>query len=299
MALEYIRQSAESGYPEALTELGHVYETGGLADEKSGKFHKLTKISLEKAKELYLEASDRGCELAQNYLGSYFFNHEDNLKLAVKYFKLAAEKGTSGRALNNLAICYELGSLGYKLQHPAADDDTLDTEKDLNHAAELYYKAIKLQHLPAMTNLAYLLYQCARNKTSLSYGPHKFLSTLEEPFIEEEIDDMFFEAVSLLRLALFQDENLADANFLMGLMFENGLSIDRNHENAFKYFEKAAQAGHAKAWVKLGHFWYSGVRRLEYLTETSVSPISGQNSNYLFARLPDKFEAVYCYTQAV
>ena len=158
MALEYIRQSAESGYPEALTELGHVYETGGLADEKSGKFHKLTKQNLEKAKELYVEAADRGCELAQNYLGSYYFNHEHNLKLAVKYFKLASEKDTTGRALNNLAICFQMGSQEYKAQHPTADDDNLDTEKDLNHAASLYYKAVKLQHLPAMTNLAYLLY---------------------------------------------------------------------------------------------------------------------------------------------
>lgn len=53
MALEYIRQSAESGCPEALTELGHIYELGGIKDPKSNRLHKLTKKSIQKAKEHY------------------------------------------------------------------------------------------------------------------------------------------------------------------------------------------------------------------------------------------------------
>ena len=53
MALEYIRQSAESGCPEALTELGHIYELGGIKDPKFNRLHKLTKKSIQKAKEHY------------------------------------------------------------------------------------------------------------------------------------------------------------------------------------------------------------------------------------------------------
>lgn len=53
MALEYIRQSAESGCPEAHTELGHIYELGGIKDPKSNRIHKLTKKSIQKAKEHY------------------------------------------------------------------------------------------------------------------------------------------------------------------------------------------------------------------------------------------------------
>jgi TPR repeat protein len=54
MALEYIHQSAESECAEALTELGHIYEIGGIKDSQTGKIHKLTKKSLSKAKEYYL-----------------------------------------------------------------------------------------------------------------------------------------------------------------------------------------------------------------------------------------------------
>jgi hypothetical protein len=38
--------------------MGHIYEVGGIRDPKTGKLHKLTKKSLEKALELYKEAAD-------------------------------------------------------------------------------------------------------------------------------------------------------------------------------------------------------------------------------------------------
>ena len=51
---------------------------------------------------------------------------------------------------------------------------------------------------------------------------------------------MYFEATNWLRLALSMDENLSDANYLLGLFYEQGLSVDQNHEYAFKYYEKAS-----------------------------------------------------------
>jgi len=43
---------------EALAELGQVFETVGIRDPKTNKFHKLTKKNIEKARELYLEAAE-------------------------------------------------------------------------------------------------------------------------------------------------------------------------------------------------------------------------------------------------
>ena len=51
---------------------------------------------------------------------------------------------------------------------------------------------------------------------------------------------MYFEAANYLRLVLSIDENIPEANFLMGLFYEQGLSVDFNHEYAFKYYEKAS-----------------------------------------------------------
>lgn len=70
--------------------MGHIYEVGGIRDPKTGKLHKLTKKSLEKALELYKEAADQGCELALNQMGSIAYNMENDFNKAVKYFKLAS-----------------------------------------------------------------------------------------------------------------------------------------------------------------------------------------------------------------
>ena len=68
---------------------------------------------MEKAKELYQEAAGKGCTLAMNYLGSLAFNQEKDLQSAIHFFWKAVDSKKCPRALNNLAICYELGSEEY------------------------------------------------------------------------------------------------------------------------------------------------------------------------------------------
>jgi TPR repeat protein len=75
---------------------------------------------------------------------------------------------------------------------------------------------------------------------------------------------LYFECATKLRFALAKDETLTEANFLLGSLFEDGLSVDLSPENAYKYYKKAADASYAKAYTKLGHFSYSGI----YLSET-------------------------------
>ena len=53
MALEFIRKSAESDCPEALYQLGQIFELGGFKVASSERIIKLTKKSLEKAYEYY------------------------------------------------------------------------------------------------------------------------------------------------------------------------------------------------------------------------------------------------------
>ena len=128
-----------------------------------------------------------------------------------------------------------------------------------------------------MVNLSYLLFRCAKNNSRLEFGPHRFLvDSDEQPFADDEIDEMYFESANWLRLALGKEEN-PDANFLMGQLYEGGLSVDTNHELAYQYYEKAARGGHIKACTKLGHLTYSGVRRPEYMENNhfGVSPSSG------------------------
>lgn len=89
-----------------------------------------------------------------------------------------------------------------------------------------------------MVNLSLLLYNCAKNNKKLNYI-NKNLENKEK--IEEDDDEMFsddieelyFESAKWARLTLSKDANNCDANYLLGLLHEQGLSVDTNHELAF------------------------------------------------------------------
>ena len=149
-------------------------------------------------------------------------------------------------------------------------------------------KSARLKFVPAMINLAFLLYKCAKTQQTLVFGPYRFLSDHDSPFMQDDIEDMYFEAANWLRLALTYDANLADANYLLGLFYELGLSVDINHQHAFNYYEKAAYLGHVKSIVKLGHLTYSGIKKPQFMDSDtsaplSISPMSGSDNSYQFS----------------
>lgn len=114
----------------------------------------------------------------------------------------------------------------------------------------------------------------------------------------EDLEDAYFDAGSYLRLALSIDEGHPEANYWMGILYEEGLGVELNHEISWKYFERSAQAGFMKAFTKLGHFCYSGVRRQEYMKEECSGWDLSRNEDYMFAKRSDKMEAVYNYLKA-
>ena len=49
IALSLFKQAAAGGLPEAITSLGHIYETGGFEDEKTGLFYTLVRKNMDRA----------------------------------------------------------------------------------------------------------------------------------------------------------------------------------------------------------------------------------------------------------
>ena len=98
-----------------------------------------------------------------------------------------------------------------------------------------------------MINLAYLLFVCAKNNTKLLYGINKNKEDEKLDIFDDEQEDMYFDAASQLRIALEFEPNNADANYLMAVFCEQGLSIESSDQLAFKYYEKAKQNGHLVA----------------------------------------------------
>jgi len=130
---------------------------------------------------------------------------------------------------------------------------------------------------PAMVNLGYLIFKSAKNNIKLNYGNKLMVDEMQNinpsNIFGEDLDDAYFDSATQLKLALSHDPNLADANYLMGVLYEFGLGVDLNHEIAHEYYLKASKCGHVKANTKLGHFAYSGVRRGEFLN-SSKDPVA-------------------------
>lgn len=93
LALKLLKLAADSGHPETNAVLGHIYETGGYEDKKSGKFHPILKKNIDKALVCYQTAADQGDELALNFMGAHAFNVTHNEVEAVQYFRKAAQSG--------------------------------------------------------------------------------------------------------------------------------------------------------------------------------------------------------------
>lgn len=56
VALRLFKEAAAAGLPEAIAQLGHIYETGGYEDEKTGLFYPLVQKNRDKAKSYYIKA---------------------------------------------------------------------------------------------------------------------------------------------------------------------------------------------------------------------------------------------------
>lgn len=57
VALHLFKQAAMSGLPDAMAQMGQIYEAGGYEDEKTCRFFPLVKRSLEKALPLFEKAA--------------------------------------------------------------------------------------------------------------------------------------------------------------------------------------------------------------------------------------------------
>ena len=69
-------------------------------------------------------------------------------------------------------------------------------------------------------------------------------------------------------MALTKDDTIGEANFLLGRLYEEGLSVDHNVEYSYKYYLKATEQSYAKAFTKIGHFYYCGVKGNNFMNDT-------------------------------
>ena len=85
-------------------------------------------------------------------------------------------------------------------------------------------------------------------------------------------------ATALSKWRPVADQDHASAQFYLGVMYDNGRGVSRNHTEAAKWYRKAAEQGHADAQFNLGMSYYKGegVSRDYVMAQVLFSLAAGQ-----------------------
>jgi TPR repeat protein len=199
----------------------------------------------ETAMKWYTLAAEQGNAVAQNNLGGMYRNGQgvpQNDKTAVKWYTLAAEQGNAV-AQFNLGLMYDNG------RGVTQDDKT----------------AMKWYTLAAEQGVA-----DAQKKVE---EVEKRIEAAEEKIAEQN---------ELRKLQTHAKQGNADAQYNLGVMYDNGEGVPQDDETAMKWFGLAAKQGNSDAQQRYGEllledFVYgSDVRALEDLAK-SVETLCQKN----------------------
>jgi TPR repeat protein len=92
----------------------------------------------------------------------------------------------------------------------------------------------------------------------------------------------------------------------MGILYENGFSVDRNIEAAFKCFSKAAEMGCIKSNTKVANMFFSGVKmhKFEDFDDDELQDFLSTEGSYQdlseikYAIKPDRVKALKKYLKS-
>ncbi len=256
-SLKLFKESAKLGYVPAQEKLGDIYRQGLLGNDESP----------QKSFNWYLKAAEQGRSSAQFYVGYYYasgYGVKKDVNLAFEWYSKSAEQKNPA-ALNNLAICYEYGK---------------GSEIDLEKAVHYYEESAKLGNITAQKNLAI----CYRNGTGVESNPSKvFYWTLEAAkkgdieslgrisfyyikgygteinhkeallwYAKHYAKSIQINSVDEAFAFFFKkgDEGDSQALYIIGKCFQYGVATEKSSENAYEYFERAANSGHIESLIK-------------------------------------------------
>lgn len=256
-SLKLYIDSAKRGYAPAQEKLGDIYRQGLLGNEESP----------QKSFNWYLKAAEQGRASAQFYVGYFYasgYGIKKDLKLAFEWYLKTAGQNNAA-ALNNLAICFRYGK---------------GTDVDLTKAIYYYEESAKLGNITAQKNLA----NCYRDGTGVEPNPNKVfywtLAAAKSGDVESQGKISLYHLrgyganlnheEALLWYARYysknnhisnvseafkffkekSEEGVFQALYILGKCLQYGVGVDRNHKEAYVYYEKAAELGHIESIIK-------------------------------------------------
>ncbi len=171
----------------------------------------------------YLKCAELGDVDAMAMVGNCYLYGEGvkkDTKTAFTWNEKAAKEGNE-RAIRNVAVSYDFGT---------------GVKKDPKQAVEWYKKLLAI-----LGNDRFAKYRIAI-----------CLSDPDRDYGIKPTQEMYEEAISYAKQAIEEGEK--NANYILGYCYTFGKGVDKDHEQAYQYYVKAANQGHQKAKEKLTKF---------------------------------------------
>jgi TPR repeat protein len=244
-AAKWFRKSAEQGFAEARNILGWMHHKG-LGVPQNKVFARIW----------YGLAAGQGNADAEYNLGLLYAKGDgvpQDDKTAVVYFRLAAEQGIA-RAQRDLGLMYFEGKgvpqdnvyahMWYDVAASSGDKNVTELAvKNRDDAAKRMTEA-------EISKANELARRCIENryKNCEQSGLQKGLTAFESGDY----------STALSEWTPLAEQGNADAQFYLGLMYENGTGVPKDYKTAVKWFRLAAEQGNAYAQFNLGLMYFEG-----------------------------------------
>jgi TPR repeat protein len=274
LAIFWYTEAAGQGHPQAACCAGELYRDGIGTEQDYGE-----------ALTWFRKGAEGGDLLSQFNVGwAHEFGQGTpvDLEMAAYWYKKAAESGYS-YAQNSLGVLYTIGSgverddkAAFELYLQAAEQGLAEAQRrlgevyewgwgvDIDYANALYWyeKAAAQDDLDAQFRLAIMTLEGRGCKPDVAGGKRKLRqaaqrgSSLAQNYMGEVYEYGLHDATMNLEEAFHWYKKAtvqghAEANYSLGLMFEEGRGTEVNNQEAERCFRAAAEGGSGNGMVAL------------------------------------------------
>ena len=242
------RKAAEEGNVHAQNSLGFSYLKGNGVEKNAAE-----------AVKWFRKAADQGHAKSQYQLGLCYARGDGvakDMDEALKWYCKAAEQG-HGEA------CYEVGEVYRR---------GLGRKKDANKAVECYRKGAAVGDSRCITSLGFRYFY---GDSDLTPKDHKKAMELFQKSIEIDRRPWAYDGAGLVyyygaaggpnyekAVEMFRKASsmgVYEADYYLGICYENGRGVAKDQVEAVKWYEKAAERGHGVSCYFVGEAYRKGV----------------------------------------
>ncbi|KAI8089318.1 uncharacterized protein BX664DRAFT_332716 [Halteromyces radiatus] len=269
---KHLIRSARAGFAPSQRLIGLMYAQGLMSITLQEEHHHQQRRKDEKTALVWFRrAASHGDVRALGLVGScYEYGHGAaiNLDIALQYYQKAARISSPFQTAAQVAVATLLHRMNrhrdaldwfLRAQNAKAQDIPLDIYDQAQRTATLMVARYRLHGWAGTKDPAMafdMLSQLVSNNTTDGHA-HYWLAACYEEGISGVCDCNLVKAFYHYQVAAMTGD--VDAQFQVGFMLSNGKGVEKNRQEAFQWYQKAAQQGHKTALYSMGLYYVKGL----------------------------------------